>query len=141
MTRRVIIGSRGSILAVRQSNTIVQQLAQRYPQLDFEVQIIKTKGDLVLDRPLADIGDKGLFVKELQKALLDGKIHMAVHSLKDLPTDKTDGLILAAVSSREDARDVLIARTAGSLEELLPGASLGTSSRRRASQLRHYRAD
>ena len=141
MTRRVIIGSRGSVLALRQSNTVAQQLAQAYPQFTFEIQVIKTKGDLVLDQPLADIGDKGLFVKELQHALLDGQVHMAVHSLKDLPTDPAPGLTLAAVSEREDVRDALIARAGSSLEELRPGASLGTSSRRRAAQLRHFRAD
>src|SRR3972149_1156820 len=101
MTSKVIIGSRGSALALRQSSLIAEQLARHYPQFTFEVQVIKTKGDLVLDRPLADIGDKGLFVKELQQALLDGQIHMAVHSLKDLPTDPATGLTLAAVSERE----------------------------------------
>jgi len=141
MQRSVTIGSRGSVLALRQSNLIARQLAQRYPQVTFEVQVIKTKGDLVLDLPLADIGDKGLFVKELQKALLDGQIHMAVHSLKDLPTDTTGGLALAAVSQREDVRDVLVSRDGASLKDLPSGARLGTSSRRRGSQLQHYRKD
>ncbi|MDP2662986.1 MAG: hydroxymethylbilane synthase [Dehalococcoidia bacterium] len=141
MTDNVIIGSRGSALALRQSHTVAQQLSQAHSGLTFEVRIIKTKGDLVLDRPLADIGDKGLFVKELQKALLDGEIHLAVHSLKDLPTESRIGLVLAAVSLREDVRDVLVSRVAGSLEDLPPGARLGTSSRRRASQLRRFRND
>ena len=128
-------------MALRQSNLIAQQLAQLYPHTAFEVQVIKTTGDLVLDRPLADIGDKGLFVKELQKALLDGQIHLAVHSLKDLPTETPSGIVLAAVSTREDVRDALIAREATSLATLAPGARLGTSSRRRAAQLRCHRKD
>ncbi len=128
-------------MALRQSNSVAQQLSQLFPQASFEVQIIKTKGDMILDRPLADIGDKGLFVKELQKTLLDGQIHLAVHSLKDLPTDSAPGIALAAVSVREDVRDVLVTRAAGSLDELPAGTRLGTSSRRRASQLRHYRND
>lgn len=141
MTKKIVIGSRGSALALRQSNSVAKQLSQHYPELTFEVRIIKTKGDMVLDRPLADIGDKGLFVKELQKAMLDGETDMSVHSLKDLPTDTAPGLVLAAVSTREDVRDALVAREAGSLDDLPAGARLGTSSRRRASQLRHYRKD
>lgn len=141
MTQEVIIGSRGSALALSQSQALAQELAGHYPQHDFQIRAIKTKGDLILDRPLADIGDKGLFVKEIQKALLDGQVHMAVHSLKDLPTDATEGLVLGAVCLREEARDVLIAREGGSLDGLRQGARLGTSSRRRAAQLRHYRAD
>lgn len=141
MQRSVTIGSRGSALALRQANLIAQQLAQLYPHTTFEVQVIKTTGDLVLDRSLADIGDKGLFVKELQKALLDSQIHLAVHSLKDLPTETPSGIVLAAVSTREDVRDVLIAREATSLSSLAPGSRLGTSSRRRAAQLRRHRKD
>lgn len=141
MTSKIIIGSRGSALALRQSRTVAQQLAQHFPNRTFEVQIIKTKGDLILDRPLADIGDKGLFTKELQGALLDGEIHLAVHSLKDLPTDQPSGLALAAVSAREDVRDVLVTRAGDSLDELPAGSRLGTSSRRRTAQLRHYRSD
>ena len=104
-------------------------------------EVIRTKGDVVQDVPLPSIGDKGLFTREIEAALLAGAIDLAVHSLKDLPTSLPPGLAIGAVPEREDARDVLISRTGAGLAELPVGARVGTSSLRRAVQLRAHRPD
>lgn len=136
---RITIGTRGSQLALWQANWVKDRLkASRY---DIEIRIIKTTGDKMKDVPLTQSGTKGLFIKEIEEALLDGSIDLAVHSMKDLPTDQPAGLIVAAVPRREDARDVLISASGKRFAELPAGARLGTSSLRRQSQLRSLRAD
>lgn len=139
------IGTRGSPLALAQTQATCQQLIAVHPELGEQnavaIVVIKTTGDRILDRPLADIGGKGLFTKELDEALLDGRIDLAVHSVKDLPTRLPDGLILAAALPREDPRDVLISRAATSLGSLPAGAVVGTASLRRQAQLLYHRPD
>jgi hydroxymethylbilane synthase len=130
------LGTRGSVLALWQANWVKSQLERLQPGLGVELVRIKTTGDKILDVPLAKIGGKGLFTKELDDALLDGRIDVAVHSLKDVPFQLPSGIELAAVPEREDARDALISK-AGRLGELKPGATIGTSSLRRQVQLRH----
>lgn len=133
MEKRVIkVGSRDSKLAVAQSGLIIKELRAAHPALTFELLTFKTTGDLILDRPLDQIGGKGLFVKELDRALLDGAIDLAVHSLKDLPMEQHPDLPLAAVSKRADPRDALILPPGGT-ENLLE--TIGTSSARRRIQL------
>lgn len=131
------IGSRGSALALCQTNMIAQNIRYYRPQLEIDIVKIKTKGDKVTDVPLAKIGDKGLFVKELEEAILDGRVDLAVHSLKDLPTNLPPGLTIGAITKREEARDALISRGGCSLKALPPGAAVGTSSLRRQAQLLH----
>jgi hydroxymethylbilane synthase len=130
------IGSRGSQLALWQARWVQSALEARGEQC--RIEIIRTTGDKITDVPLAKVGTKGLFTKEIEEALLDGRIDLAVHSLKDLPTDLPAGLTLAAIPEREDARDALVGR---SLEELTQGARVGTSSLRRVAQLRALRPD
>jgi hydroxymethylbilane synthase len=129
------IGSRGSRLALWQANWVQARLTELHPGLAVEIRIIKTLGDKILDVPLAKIGDKGLFTKELEKAILDGEVDLAVHSLKDLPTNLDAGLAIGAVSAREDVRDAFLSPDGKKLADLPPGAVLGTSSLRRRSQL------
>ena len=141
-----IIGSRGSKLALWQAEWVRAQLAALHPGADVRIEIIKTSGDALRDVPLAVIGGKGVFTKELEEALIDGRIDVAVHSLKDLPTLVPEGLSLTAVTEREDARDALVLREGHSNENLsirgLPeGALVGTSSPRRLAQLKHLRPD
>jgi hydroxymethylbilane synthase len=130
------IGSRGSQLALWQARHIAARLAEL--GVETEIEIIRTTGDRVTDVPLARAGGKGLFTKEIEEALLDGRIHLAVHSLKDLPTTLPAGLVVAAIPERESALDALVGRT---LDELAPCARVGTSSPRRAAQLRRLRPD
>ena len=142
----LIIGSRGSKLAMWQSNWVKDRLEEAYPGLVVNIEIIKTTGDKLTEASLAQIGGKGVFTKEIEEALLDGHVDLAVHSLKDLPTTLPAGLHIAAVTEREDVRDALIVREAlhesvKSIRELPEGARVGTSSLRRASQLRHARPD
>lgn len=134
---KIIIGSRGSRLALWQANWVRDCLAAA--GCDVEIRIIKTTGDKLANLPLAQSGTKGLFIKEIEEALAAGEVDVAVHSLKDLPTAQPEGLYVAAVPRREDARDVLIAGQA--YEGLRPGARVGTSSLRRQAQLRHLRND
>ena len=141
MVRKLTIGTRGSKLALAQSESIRAALCALHPGLQVELLIIQTKGDQILDRALSRIGDKGLFVTEIETALLDGRIDLAVHSSKDLPSMTPVGLLLAAFPQRADARDVLISRHGLGLAGLPLGASIGTSSLRRACQLRAYRPD
>ena len=125
---------------MRQTNWVVGELKSLDPGFCVEVRVIKTKGDKILDVPLAKIGDKGLFVKELEAALLNGEIDFAVHSAKDLPTEVPDGLCIAAIPERVDPSDVLISSGLG-LVDLPPGAKIGSSSLRRRAQLHNFRAD
>jgi hydroxymethylbilane synthase len=140
---RLVIASRGSELALWQANHVRDQLMAEHPRLVVEIQIVRTLGDRILDVPLARIGDKGLFTKELDTALLERTADVAVHSLKDIPTRLPEGLVIAAVGEREDPRDVLLARPGvpGSLMELPAGARVGTSSLRRRAQLRAARPE
>jgi hydroxymethylbilane synthase len=139
------IGTRGSPLALAQTQATRRQLIATCPELGepggVAIVVIKTTGDKILDRPLADIGGKGLFTKEIDEALLDGRIDLAVHSVKDLPTRLPDGLVLAASLPREDPRDVLIGRAATGIKNLPTGAVVGTASLRRQAQLLHHRPD
>lgn len=133
------IGTRGSQLALWQANWVEDRLVAAGH--DVEIRIIKTTGDKLENVPLTASGTKGLFIKEIEEALLDGSADLAVHSMKDLPTDQPAGLRIAAVPAREDARDVLISAAGKRLGELPPGARIGTSSLRRQSQLRALRRD
>jgi hydroxymethylbilane synthase len=139
--RKLRLATRGSKLALAQSDTIATMLQTAHPGLQVELQIVQTKGDAVQDRPISKIGDKGLFVKEIEQALLNGEADFAVHSCKDLESTTPDGLLLAAFPLRADARDVLISRHGLALHKLLPGARIGTSSLRRACQIKHLRPD
>ncbi len=145
MSRPLVIGSRGSKLALWQSEHARQQLLDLNPQIDVRIEIIKTTGDVKND-PLSVIGGKGVFTKELEDALLDGRIDLAVHSLKDLPTILPAGLSISAICEREDARDALVVRSGievehASLAGLPAGAVVGTSSQRRLAQLKALRGD
>ncbi|HEU0301520.1 MAG TPA: hydroxymethylbilane synthase [Longimicrobium sp.] len=137
------VASRGSPLALWQSRAVQSALQAADPALQVEIEVVKTTGDVIQDVPLAKIGDKGLFTKELDAALLDGAADLAVHSLKDVPTRLPDGLALAAVTRREDPRDVVIlpSGTSGGLYYLKRGARVGTSSLRRRAQLQALRTD
>lgn len=138
------IASRGSQLALWQTHHVRDRLVARNPGLRIEIEVVRTIGDRIVDVPLAKIGDKGLFTKEVDEAILEGRADLAVHSLKDVPTTMPPGLRLAGVSAREDARDVLITGAddaAEMLGGLRPGARIGTSSLRRRAQLRHLRPD
>jgi hydroxymethylbilane synthase len=139
--RKLVLATRGSKLALAQAQMVAALLRSAHPGLEIELQIIQTKGDLVLDRALSRIGDKGLFVKEIEQALLDHSADLAVHSCKDLPSVLPEPLTLAAFPRRADPRDVLISRHQQRLQELPTGAIIGTSSLRRACQIRHLRPD
>lgn len=139
--QQLIIGTRGSVLALWQANHIKERLQTQYPQMKVEIKIVKTKGDKILDVPLAKIGGKGLFTKELEELLLQGEIDLAVHSLKDVPVEFVEGLGLAAITKREDVRDSFLSFKYVSLEELPQGARVGTTSLRRVMQLSALRAD
>jgi hydroxymethylbilane synthase len=139
----VRIASRGSELALWQARAVEAALRAADPEVEVEIRVVRTTGDRILDVPLAKIGDKGLFTKELDEALLRGEADLAVHSLKDVPTRLPQGLALAAVTEREDPRDVLLARegASGGLDGLPAGARVGTSSLRRRAQLRALRPE
>ncbi|MBI4510593.1 MAG: hydroxymethylbilane synthase [Deltaproteobacteria bacterium] len=141
MSKPLVIGTRGSALALWQANHVKARLEAADPGLSVELRVIKTKGDKILDAPLSQVGGKGLFVKEIEEALLAGQVDLAVHSMKDVPAELMPGLILAAVSQREDPRDVLVSRHAGGLDGLPPGGHVGTSSLRRICQLKARRPD
>ena len=141
MNRPVIIGTRGSDLALWQANYVKAQLEERFPDDEFEIKIISTTGDEVLNVALSKIGDKGLFTRQIESQLLDGDIDLAVHSLKDLQTSQPDGLRIGAVCEREISNDVFISRTGRSIQELPQGAKVATGSLRRRSQLLSYRPD
>jgi len=135
------IGTRGSKLALWQANWVKTAFNQKFPQLDIELAIIKTKGDKILDVPLAKVGGKGLFVKEIEEALLDCQIDIAVHSMKDMPAEIPQGLCIGAVPEREVPSDVLISKNHRPFSELSSGSLIGTSSLRRSAQIRHARSD
>jgi hydroxymethylbilane synthase len=139
------LGTRGSKLALTQAGLVRDALARAVAALAppdaIEIVVIKTTGDAIQDRPLAEAGGKGLFVKEIEEALLAGRIDAAVHSMKDMPTAQPAGLVIAAFLPREDARDVLIAGNATRIADLRQGAIVGTSALRRRAQLLHRRPD
>jgi len=135
------IATRKSPLALWQANHVREALIARHPELVIELLTMTTQGDKILDTPLAKVGGKGLFVKELETGMLEGRADLAVHSMKDVPVEFPQGLRLAAVLPREDPRDVLISNTCSSIDELPEGARVGTSSLRRQSQLRARRPD
>jgi hydroxymethylbilane synthase len=138
----LIVGSRGSALALWQANHVIKRLQVTNPELDTQLKTIKTQGDLVRDRALSQVGGKGLFVKEIENALLAGEIDLAVHSLKDMPTEQPRGLALGAVLPRADARDALVTRRQQTdLAGLPEGAIVGTSSLRRKAQVLALRPD
>ncbi|KAB2954599.1 hydroxymethylbilane synthase [Heliorestis acidaminivorans] len=139
--RPIVIGTRDSALALWQTNWVLGRLKELFPEQSFEVKAIKTKGDKILDVALAKIGDKGLFTKELEVAMLEGEIDMAVHSLKDMPTQLPEGLVIGAICEREDCRDVFISPSGTKIEDLPEGAKVATSSLRRKSQLWKWRPD
>ena len=135
------IGTRGSHLARWQANWVADQLRQVHPGLTVELVEIKTRGDRDRNSPLSLIGGSGLFTKEIQRALLDRTVDVAVHSLKDLPTQPVEGLVLGAVPPREDVADALVAPMGRTLMGLQPGANVGTGSLRRKAQILHIRPD
>jgi len=141
MTEKFTIGTRGSDLALWQANYVKGELERLNPDVGFEIRIIKTTGDEVLDVSLSKIGDKGLFTRQIENELLAGNIDVAVHSLKDLQTEQPQGLIIGAVCKRETPNDVLVSKTGGSIDDLPRGARVATGSLRRRSQLLHYRPD
>jgi len=137
------LGTRGSALALWQAKWVKARIETAHPEVTVHLQTLHTTGDRITDVPLAKIGDKGLFTKELDNAIIDGHVDLAVHSLKDVPTKLADGLVLAAVSEREDPRDAFLpgSRRPKALADLHPGGVVGTSSLRRRAQLLHYRPD
>ncbi len=140
--RNIVIATRGSMLALWQAEWIKSQIQELDSSLTVELKKIKTTGDKILDVPLAQVGGKGLFVKEIEEALLDRSADLAVHSMKDVPTELPEGLHLVAITKREDARDALIAREGiKSVNDLPQGAHVGTSSLRRICQLMSIRPD
>lgn len=141
MKNQIIIGTRGSKLALWQADYIEQRLREEYPGLSVTQKRVTTKGDRILDVPLAKIGGKGLFTKELEEEMLSGGIDLAVHSLKDMPAKVPDGLVIAAVTKRLDPGDALVSNRFSSFEELPKGARVGTSSLRRRAQLLCARPD
>lgn len=141
LSNQIMIGTRGSALALVQAEEARAALLRLDPDLSVELEIIKTRGDKIQSVPLAQVGGKGLFVREIEEALLDGRVDLAVHSMKDLPAEQPEGLVIAAVPERLDARDVLISRDFQSVETLPQGARVGTSSLRRGAQLLSLRPD
>jgi hydroxymethylbilane synthase len=141
MSEKFVIGSRGSDLALWQANYVKTSLEKHFPDDHFEIKIIHTTGDQVIDTALSKIGDKGLFTKQIEAELLDESIDIAVHSLKDLQTAQPDGLMIGAVCERETPNDVLVSRAGWTIEELPEAGRVATGSLRRRSQLLHYRSD
>lgn len=139
--RKIIVGSRRSKLALTQTNWVMDQLKKLDPRFEFEVKEIITKGDQIQDVTLSKVGGKGLFVKEIEQAMLDKEIDMAVHSMKDMPAVLPEGLTIGCIPFREDHRDALISRGHVKLKDLKPGAIVGTSSLRRSAQLLVARPD
>ncbi len=139
--RELVVGTRGSALAMWQTQWVIDRLATLVPGLRLRIERIQTEGDVKTRAPLWQIGGAGLFVKEIERALLEGRIDLAVHSMKDLPSAMAEGLVVAAVPEREDPRDVCVSRLGHSLGDLPVGAPVGTSSSRRRAQLLAYRPD
>lgn len=141
MSERFVLGTRGSQLALTQTGHIAARLRAAHPDVTIETVEIRTEGDRDRSTPLSVIGGQGIFVKELEAALRDRRIDFAVHSLKDVPSTLPEGLTLAAITTRADVRDALVARDGATLAELPPGARIGTGSRRRRAELRALRPD
>lgn len=141
MKKKIVICTRASKLALWQANWVKSEIEKRHSDVAVSLEKIKTTGDKILDVPLAKVGGKGIFVKEIEEALLDGRARLAVHSMKDVPTVFPDGLILRAITEREDQRDAVFSRSGVKLLDLPKGAKIGTSSLRRQSQLLHLRPD
>jgi hydroxymethylbilane synthase len=141
MDNPIKIGTRGSKLALWQANWVKSVLQKKFPSTPIELIIIKTQGDKILDVPLAKVGGKGLFVKEIEQALLTRRIDIAVHSMKDMPADIPQGLCIGAIPERENPADVFISSNGAGFSDLDAGSVIGTSSLRRGAQLRHARPD
>lgn len=138
MKETIKIGTRGSKLALWQANEVQRIIKDKFPQIETEIVIIKTKGDKILDTSLSKIGDKGLFTKEIEHALINTDVDIAVHSFKDMPTELPDGLIIGAVLPRADVRDVFVSKDGRMLSEMTEDDKIGTSSLRRKAQLLAY---
>ncbi len=142
MSRNIIkIGTRGSKLALAQSTMIGETIMKQHPDTEVELVVIKTKGDKIIDSPLSKIGGKGLFVKEIEEALLDCRVDIAVHSIKDVPAELPEGLSIPFFPEREDPSDALLSIKYNSLDEIPEGSKIGTGSLRRSSQLLNQRPD
>jgi len=141
LRKEIRIGTRASALALWQAEWVKAELEKNYPDMSVSLTKIKTTGDKILDVPLAQVGGKGLFVKEIEEAMLANEIDIAVHSMKDVPTMFPDGLHLACITKREDARDALLTRNNTKFKDLPQGATIGTSSLRRQAQLMSIRPD
>ncbi|MCG8551143.1 MAG: hydroxymethylbilane synthase [Desulfobacterales bacterium] len=141
MKTNICIGTRGSMLALWQANHVKETIEKSFPDIQVDINIIKTTGDRITDRPLAMVGGKGLFVKEIESALLDGTIDLAVHSMKDMPGELPEGLVIGAIPERANPFDVLISGQGALFKNYPQGAVIGTSSLRRGSQLKHLRPD
>ena len=141
MNDPVRIGTRGSKLALWQAGWVKSILEKKFPPIQIELILIKTQGDKILDVPLAKVGGKGLFVKEIEQALLARRIDIAVHSMKDMPADIPQGLCIGAIPARENPLDVFISRNGARFNEMAAGSVIGTSSLRRSAQLRHARPE
>lgn len=141
MDKCLKIGTRTSPLALWQSHFVGKSLVALFPDLQYELVSFNTQGDRLIDKPLPEVGGKGLFTAELDAAIRSGEVDIAVHSLKDLPTAPQDGLCLAAIPKREDVRDVLVAKQGLTIPELAPHSTIGTSSLRRQAQLLRIRPD
>ena len=139
--RNIVIGSRGSQLALWQANWVKSELERLHDNVDIDIRIIATSGDIIQDVPLAKIGGKGLFVKEIEEALLANEIDLAVHSMKDVPIELPTELGISVITKRENPLDALISKNGEKLADLPQGATIGTSSLRRSSQLLKYRDD
>ncbi len=141
MKSTICIGTRGSTLALWQANHVKQQIEKAFPEIRIDINVIKTTGDRITDRPLSMVGGKGLFVKEIETALLNGSIDLAVHSMKDMPGELPEGLVIGAIPERANPFDVLISAQGQRFKDYPQGAVIGTSSLRRGSQLKYLRPD
>ena len=139
--QKLVVGTRSSQLALWQADFVIGELKAKYPELVVEKRLMTTKGDKILNAPLAKIGGKGLFTKELETAMLDGEIDIAVHSLKDMPVVVPEGLVITAITQRADPGDAFVSPKYESFKQLPQGAKVGTSSLRRRAQLLHIRPD
>lgn len=138
---KLIIGTRGSTLALAQANWVKDRLLQHYPECRIKVLPITTTGDQMSTVPISEMGGKGVFIKEIERALLDGEVDCAIHSMKDLPMELPRGLLITAIPAREDPSDVFVSQAYSGLDDLPPEASVATGSLRRKVQLLHYRND
>jgi hydroxymethylbilane synthase len=139
---KIVVGTRGSNLALTQTNMVINELKENHPNIEFEVKIIKTKGDILNNIPIDKIGGKEIFIKEIEKELLDGTIDMAVHSMKDMPGELPEGLKLSFTPKREDCRDILILKEGiRDIDDIPIGGKIGTGSKRRKYQILKYRQD